>query len=191
VVRNPFDALESHFNFEVTSRHDESVTERKSRELRQRWARFVGKETKNWKAHAAHWQRLANTTDTLVLRYEDLMSNPSEELARVIKWAFPAGSKLRERAFSRLSCAVKSTLGLTSDGDAQSAPSGTGASGEGYRPRPRVMQQDLMSQKDVVMFVFKETSPVICEFGYTAYRGQPLPCARSHHNQEKNHLRSL
>lgn len=85
VVRNPFDAIVSFWNLNVTNTHTEKVTE----EVYERFADFFQDLVRNemvvWLEFLEFW---ATRTDipVLLVRYEDLIGNPRLELEKVLNF---------------------------------------------------------------------------------------------------------
>lgn len=72
IIRNPFDAVWSHFNWKNTYQKPES------------WESFCPRAIKNWDDHTRHW--LAATMPTVFVRFEDLRTEPEAELGRVLEF---------------------------------------------------------------------------------------------------------
>jgi len=114
LVRNPLDAIWSHFSLEVAGAHNQDIAMTGS-DNSDKWARFVVKHTKLWREHIAHWQGLAATKPTLFVRYEDLVADGATILSRVLDFSLvDYNSVIHER----IDCAVQTSIGA---GDKQGA----------------------------------------------------------------------
>lgn len=85
VVRNPFDAIDSFWNLNVTNTHTEKVTE----EVYERFADFFQDLVRNemvvWMQFLEFWLTGMNIP-TLLVRYEDLIENPKRELEAILNF---------------------------------------------------------------------------------------------------------
>mmetsp|Transcript_14017 Transcript_14017/g.33901 ORF Transcript_14017/g.33901 Transcript_14017/m.33901 type:complete len:515 (+) Transcript_14017:88-1632(+) len=90
VVRNPFDAIDSYWNLNLTNTHTEKVTE----EVYERFADFFQDLVRNemvvWLEFLEFW---ATRTDipVMLVRYEDLIGNPRQELEKILNFYAQGG----------------------------------------------------------------------------------------------------
>jgi hypothetical protein len=74
LVRNPFDAIESHFHWKRDIGGD----------LERQWDAHVNEAVGAWKSHTEHW--LAAACPVLRVRYEDLHVDTAGELRRILRF---------------------------------------------------------------------------------------------------------
>lgn len=82
LVRNPFDAIDSYWNLNVTNTHTDKVTEEIYRQHAKFYFDLVRNEMKVWLQFLDYW----NSQDVQVLwmRYEDLITDTKTELLRAL-----------------------------------------------------------------------------------------------------------
>lgn len=74
LVRNPFDAIESHFHWKREIAGDQTT----------RWEEHVEQGVEAWRRHTEHW--LEAPGDSHRLRYEHLHAAPANTLLRLLTW---------------------------------------------------------------------------------------------------------
>jgi len=84
LVRNPFDAIDSYWNLNVTNTHTEKVVDEVYEEHAAFYHQLVLNEMKVWIQFLDFWN--AQGIDTLWMRYEDLIQNPKDELLRTLQF---------------------------------------------------------------------------------------------------------
>ena len=85
LVRNPLDAIVSHFNFETTHSHTLSVTEDTYTRFSNIWKSYCEAEMKVWKQFHKFW--LNSKIPVHIVRYEDLVADPKSTLNELMKFA--------------------------------------------------------------------------------------------------------
>jgi Sulfotransferase domain len=84
LVRNPFDAIDSYWNLNVTNTHTEKVVDEVYEQHADFYHQLVLNEMKVWIQFLDYWK--SQGIDTLWMRYEDLIQNPKEEMLRVLQF---------------------------------------------------------------------------------------------------------
>jgi len=83
IIRNPYDALLSFWNFRYTkNKNKHTGIIRKSEFNYKKWANFVRKEIPGWTSLIMSW--IENSQDYLIVLYEDVQKDPREELIRIL-----------------------------------------------------------------------------------------------------------
>lgn len=86
LVRNPYDAIDSYWNLNVTKSHTKTVAESVYERFQNKFERLARNEIRIWLLFQDFWLRQAGIP-VLLVRFEDLVRNPAEQLARVITFA--------------------------------------------------------------------------------------------------------
>lgn len=86
LVRNPYDAIDSYWNLNVTKSHTKTVTESVYERFQDKFERLARNEIGVWLKFQDFWLRQAGIP-VLLVRFEDLVRNPAEQLARTIMFA--------------------------------------------------------------------------------------------------------
>ena len=73
LVRDPFDAISSHFHF---------MREHRGQEVD--WVEFAPQQGRRWTRHANFW--IGCDLERLLVRYEDMRAEPAAEVSRVVQW---------------------------------------------------------------------------------------------------------
>jgi len=81
LVRNPFDAIDSYWNLNLTNTHTETVTDEIYHQYRKTFEDFSRNEMKVWLQFHRYW--LDAKVPVLLIRFEDLISNMEEEMKRI------------------------------------------------------------------------------------------------------------
>ncbi|MBI3160604.1 MAG: sulfotransferase domain-containing protein [Chloroflexi bacterium] len=76
VVRHPFDALPSYFHYRQNIWKETGLT----------WETFLLGAIEEWRGHTARWLAAGRRMPLYRLRYEDLLAEPQEELAKLLAW---------------------------------------------------------------------------------------------------------
>jgi hypothetical protein len=85
VVRNPFDAIVSYWNLNLTNTHTEKVTEEIYDRFQDFFQAFVRNEMKVWLDFLKFWATRSDIP-VLMVRYEDLILNPRSQLERILNF---------------------------------------------------------------------------------------------------------
>jgi hypothetical protein len=85
VIRNPFDAIISYWNLNLTNTHTEKVTDQVYKDHQGFFQELVRNEMKVWLAFLTFWLTNADIP-VLAVRYEDLILNPRPQLERILKF---------------------------------------------------------------------------------------------------------
>ena len=86
VVRNPYDAVDSYWNMCATLSHTQTVTDDVYDQFRDKYEALVRNDIRVWLQFHHYW--LTQTPiPVLVVRYEDLVQNPTVELTRMLQFA--------------------------------------------------------------------------------------------------------
>jgi hypothetical protein len=93
LVRNPYDAIDSYWNLNVTKSHTKTVADSVYERFQDKFERLARNEICIWLQFHDYWLRKAGIP-VLLVRFEDLVRNPAEQLARSIMFATGA-SELR------------------------------------------------------------------------------------------------
>lgn len=73
LVRNPMDAIYSHFRWK-----------REVAKVSVEWDEHVEHSIEEWREHSRYWSKYANPR--LLVRFEDMKTDPERELRRVLDW---------------------------------------------------------------------------------------------------------
>jgi hypothetical protein len=85
LVRNPMDAIYSHFNMAVTNSIEKKLNEEDMERLAQPWDEFLRNEIQVWKKFVDYWM-VEPVIPTYVVRYEDLIEDPRSTLKDLFKF---------------------------------------------------------------------------------------------------------
>ena len=92
VVRNPFDAIISYWNLNLTNTHTEKVTNEVYERFQDFFQALVKNEMKVWLDFLNFW--LNNSSiPILAIRYEDLILNPRPQLEQILDFYAPGNGK--------------------------------------------------------------------------------------------------
>jgi len=94
LVRNPFDAIDSYWNLNVTNTHTEKVTDEVYAEHEKFFYDLVLNEMKVWVQFLDYWS--SQSTEVLWMRYEDLVLRPKEQLMRVLHFCMTQPAEVWE-----------------------------------------------------------------------------------------------
>ena len=86
LVRNPYDAIDSYWNLNATKSHTQTVTDSVYARFQTKLERLARNEIGVWLQFQDFWLRQAGIP-VLLVRFEDLVRNPAEQLARTIRFA--------------------------------------------------------------------------------------------------------
>lgn len=86
LVRNPFDAIDSYWNMNATKSHTESLTDEVYARFRDKYNALVENEMEIWLRFHEYWLEKSPVPVTVV-RFEDLIRAPKQELVRVLQFA--------------------------------------------------------------------------------------------------------
>jgi hypothetical protein len=86
VVRNPYDAIDSYWNMNATKSHTKSLIPEVYQQFSEMWMGLVKNEIHIWNKFLEYWLSEECPIPVLVVRFEDLIRNPSWELQRVLKF---------------------------------------------------------------------------------------------------------
>jgi hypothetical protein len=92
VVRNPFDAIDSYWNLNVTNTHTEKVTDEIYEQFHDFFQDLVRNEMKVWLDFLDFWYHKGKIP-LLVVRYEDLIRSPRSELERILEFYTTGGAE--------------------------------------------------------------------------------------------------
>ena len=84
LVRNPFDAIDSYFNMNMTNTHNQSVSESQYERFAEQWELLVPNELDIWRKFYNFW--LKQKIPLILLRYEDLLCHREATLRRLFKF---------------------------------------------------------------------------------------------------------
>lgn len=76
VVRHPFDALPSYFHYRQNIWKETTLT----------WEAFLPGAIEEWRGHTTRWLAAGRRMPLVRVRYEDLLAEPQEELAKLLEW---------------------------------------------------------------------------------------------------------
>lgn len=85
LVRNPFDAIDSYWNLNVTNTHTDKVVDRVYQEHSEFFERLVMNEMKMWIRFHAFWD--SQRIPICWIRYEDLIADPHSQVLRVLEFS--------------------------------------------------------------------------------------------------------
>jgi hypothetical protein len=88
IIRNPFDAIDSYWNLNVTNTHTETVTDEIYESHRDMFEKLVKNEIQVWYDFHLYWLEKSRTEHLplLLIRFEDLIQNPENEMACIIEF---------------------------------------------------------------------------------------------------------
>ena len=84
LVRNPFNAIDSYFNMQLTATHTQSLEDGEYERFGDVWDTFVREEADMWVKFHEYW--LGTKIPLLVVRYEDLVNDKENEMARIARF---------------------------------------------------------------------------------------------------------
>ena len=86
LVRSPLDCLPSFFNMLCSGSHNLSIQDEDFVKFNKEWSEFVEEEITVWNDFVLFW--LNSGIPTYIVRYEDIISHPSETLNSLLKFVF-------------------------------------------------------------------------------------------------------
>jgi Sulfotransferase domain len=84
LVRNPYDAIDSYWNLNLTNTHTETVTDNVYAKHQDTFDDLASNEMKVWSQFHRYW--LEAQIPVLVVRFEDLITNLNGELSRIARF---------------------------------------------------------------------------------------------------------
>lgn len=110
VVRNPYDAIDSYWNLNATKTHTKTVTDEVYQRFSGKFERLVRNEIGVWMRFHDYWiHQGARSIPVLVVRYEDLVQDPSSQLRRILNFSLERGNIDERMSFiweRRIQCAT-------------------------------------------------------------------------------------
>jgi hypothetical protein len=94
MVRNPYDAIDSYWNMNATKSHTKSLTPEMYQQYSEMWHGLVQNEIQIWNKFLEYWMDEECPIPVLVVRYEDLIRNPSLELRRILHFTIQHNCKV-------------------------------------------------------------------------------------------------
>ena len=94
LVRNPFDAIESFFNLMMTGSHNQNISQEIREKTTKYWEEFAVKEIRVWTNFHKYW--LSQQIPILLVRYEDLIREPSKVMSRVVQFVLEINDSGRD-----------------------------------------------------------------------------------------------
>jgi len=91
LVRNPYDAIDSYWNMNATKSHDRTLTDDAYEKYRDKFDALVANEIGVWMRFHRYWLRDRQNFPVLVVRYEDLISDPERQVRRILRFALETG----------------------------------------------------------------------------------------------------
>lgn len=88
LVRNPFDVIDSYWHLNATNTHTQKVTDEVYLEHQSFFQALVRNEWHVWSAFLDFYWKQQNI-EVLLVRYEDLMVDPKEEMKRMLQFCTP------------------------------------------------------------------------------------------------------
>eukprot|EP00521_Asterionellopsis_glacialis_P013332 CAMPEP_0195306868 /NCGR_PEP_ID=MMETSP0707-20130614/37422_1 /TAXON_ID=33640 /ORGANISM="Asterionellopsis glacialis, Strain CCMP134" /LENGTH=432 /DNA_ID=CAMNT_0040371099 /DNA_START=480 /DNA_END=1778 /DNA_ORIENTATION=+ len=130
LVRNPFDAIDSYWNLCTTNTHTETITDEVYAMLNDKFVGLVENEMAMWIRFHRYWLE-RDDIPILVLRFEDLIRDPTSQMYRVLEFLSDLYPLPNEWCQS-----VQQSCGSSTSSPSSSA-SGTGGTAllGSYRPR--------------------------------------------------------
>ena len=92
VVRNPYDAIDSYWNMNATKSHTKSLTPEMYQQYWKMWYGLVQNEIQVWNKFLEYWLNDECPIPVLVIRFEDLIGNPSLVLQRILEFTIRQNS---------------------------------------------------------------------------------------------------
>lgn len=88
IVRNPFDAIDSYWNLNVTNTHTETVTDDVYARFRDKFEQLAKNEINVWCDYHHYWleKNRKSGFPLLIIRFEDLIQRPAGELRRILQF---------------------------------------------------------------------------------------------------------
>jgi hypothetical protein len=129
LVRNPFDAIDSYWNLNLTNTHTQKVSDQVYQDHYEFFENLVRNEFAIWRDFHQFWlSQSSKGIPLLVMRYEDLIGQPQIELARILKFSLLPGandtnnnSDLTARWKDRIEAATTNTCRGSSYGNTRIA----------------------------------------------------------------------
>jgi hypothetical protein len=87
LIRNPWDAIDSYWNLNVTNTHTKKVTDEVYQAHQEFYFNLIRNEMNIWLAFHTFWIQQQYKIPILMVRYEDLIENPQRELERILTFA--------------------------------------------------------------------------------------------------------
>eukprot|EP00939_MAST-03C_sp_MAST-3C-sp1_P004262 g4262.t1 len=109
LVRNPFDAIDSHFNMILTRTHTHSIDESEYERFRAYWEAHVLEECSMWCRFHQYWLRRAREGVPIIfVRYERLLQHRGMEVDRLLRFLCGDDDEFFSRCVGRLKGAIPS-----------------------------------------------------------------------------------
>ena len=87
LVRNPWDAIDSYWNLNLTNTHTEKVTDEIYERFDEMFQKLVRNEFRIWLRFTQFWISQQHSIPLLLVRYEDLIQQPQRELQRILEFS--------------------------------------------------------------------------------------------------------
>ncbi|CAB9514013.1 WSCD family member [Seminavis robusta] len=152
LIRNPFDAMDSYWNLNVTNTHTETVTDEIYQRFADKFRDMARNELQIWCRYHQYWIDRMELDDFSILwiRFEDLIQQPARELTRILEFVAAGNDKgsLDDHSFwqQRIRHATTTTTTMSSLGSYQprSATKGVQSIGKSLhkgRYSPELLQE--------------------------------------------------
>ena len=131
LVRNPFDAIDSHFNMILTRTHTNSIDESEYERFKAYWETHVLDECSMWCQFYQYWlQKAREGVPVLFVRYERLLLHRDAEVSRLLRFLCGDDTIYFGRCMARFKGATCSAA-IATGSSAASVPSTLGRTKEG------------------------------------------------------------
>jgi Sulfotransferase domain len=142
LIRNPWDAMDSYWNLNVTNTHTKKVTDQVYQDHYKFYQDLIRNEMQIWLAFHKFW--MAHKIPILLVRYEDLMEHPQRELERILMFASRPNCQLPKSTTATTT--INTTTGDASAPDScfwskHIAAAIQSGSSHGYQRRPNQPKQ--------------------------------------------------
>jgi len=153
LIRNPFEAIWSYFEFLATKNHENMVPmEILEEDGGEKWRNFTKRNIRKWKRHFQFWEDW-KASPVLHVKQEDYFVDCEKTLGRILDFAFDGGTPLEFK--ERIPCACQTVV---------KEKQGT------YKIKKRRDLKQLYSKKQE-KFVWNECKKLCCRFDFSDLRG--------------------
>jgi hypothetical protein len=87
LVRNPYDAIDSYWNMNATLSHTKTLTPDQYVRFHDKWTGLVKNEILIWLKFIEYWHMISLETPVLLVRFEDLIRDPRQQLERILEFS--------------------------------------------------------------------------------------------------------
>ena len=171
LIRNPYDAIDSYWNFNLTNTHTETVTDEIYTRFAEMFDNLAVNELGTWMRFYYYWWQHVDIP-VLWVRFEDLILNTEQEMARIISF-LTGQSELTDFWKTRIrhACQKNGTTASLGSYRPRSATGGKQSIGKSlHRYSQKLLQR---FQQEIQQYELIEGSTMMQYFGYDMNDGFP------------------